>query len=267
MESSNVWSLTSFIHVQRNVGILEKIAQPLLAPGPGSNQATRQELEQQYVMSYYTIVNYGLGESVYVKCLSPWNYKLYRYQVQLDVLRQLEARVRDQLQTQKKQKQNINNHNEANKQQTLIKLERDFDRVQVIATNCKAKVARQQKQLQQRGQANAANALDNNGSSTVTNSAAESLQQEQQRFQLQLQQDRLHQEIMTEREQEIRNINKGMHQVNEIYKDLAHIVGSQQEHVDQIETQMDNAKGNAESGLSQVQKANEKYNQSQCTIS
>ena len=187
----------------------------------------------------------------------------------MDVLRQLEARVRDQLQTQKKQKQNINNHNEANKQQTLIKLERDFDRVQVIATNCKAKMARQQKQLQQRGQQanNAANNKNNNGSSTVTNSAAESLQQEQQRFQLQLQQDQLHQEIMTEREQEIRNINKGMHQVNEIYKDLAHIVGSQQEHVDQIETQMDNAKGNAESGLSQVQKANEKYNQSQCTIS
>jgi chromosome segregation ATPase len=176
-------------------------------------------------------------------------------------LRQLEARVRDQLQTQRKQKQNITN--ETNKQ-TLIKLERDFDRVQVIATNCKSKVARQQKQLQQRGAA-AASALSDQ--KQTPNSAAESLQQEQERFQLQVQQDHLTQEIMQERELEIRNINKGMHQVNEIYKDLAHIVGSQQEHVDQIETQMDNAKGNAESGLSQVQKANDKYNQSQCTIS
>ena len=42
---------------------------------------------------------------------------------------------------------------------------------------------------------------------------------------------------MREREEEIRNINKGMHTVNEIYKDLAHIVGSQQDHVDQIENQ------------------------------
>jgi t-SNARE complex subunit (syntaxin) len=72
---------------------------------------------------------------------------------------------------------------------------------------------------------------------------------------------------MREREQEIRNINKGMHQVNEIYKDLAHIVGSQQDDVDQIETQMDDARGNAESGLEQIQKANEKYNNAQCIIS
>ena len=72
---------------------------------------------------------------------------------------------------------------------------------------------------------------------------------------------------MREREQEIRNINKGMHTVNEIYKDLANIVGGQQEQIDQIEGQMEDARNNAESGLSQVQKANEKYNNSNCTIS
>ena len=60
---------------------------------------------------------------------------------------------------------------------------------------------------------------------------------------------------MREREEEIRNINRGMHQVNEIYKDLAHIVGGQQEHIDTIETQMEDARGNAESGLQQVEKA------------
>jgi t-SNARE complex subunit (syntaxin) len=72
---------------------------------------------------------------------------------------------------------------------------------------------------------------------------------------------------MREREAEIRNINRGMHQVNEIYKDLAHIVGSQQEQVNQIETQMEESRNNAESGLEQVQKANDKYGQSQCVIS
>jgi t-SNARE complex subunit (syntaxin) len=72
---------------------------------------------------------------------------------------------------------------------------------------------------------------------------------------------------MREREEEIRNINRGMHQVNEIYKDLAHIVGSQQEHVDSIETQMEESKTNAESGLQQVEKANEKFGSSQCQIS
>lgn len=72
---------------------------------------------------------------------------------------------------------------------------------------------------------------------------------------------------MREREAEIRNINRGMHQVNEIFKDLAHIVGSQQEHIDNIETQMEDSRVNAESGLKQVEKANEKFGSSQCTIS
>ena len=59
----------------------------------------------------------------------------------------------------------------------------------------------------------------------------------------------LHEEIMREREEEIRNINKGMHQVNEIYKDLAHIVGSQQEQIDTIEQQMDDARGWRNGGI------------------
>jgi syntaxin 7 len=72
---------------------------------------------------------------------------------------------------------------------------------------------------------------------------------------------------MREREEEIRNINRGMHQVNEIYKDLAHIVGSQQEQIDSIETQMEDSRANAESGLTQIEKANEKFGSAQCTIS
>jgi hypothetical protein len=36
--------------------------------------------------------------------------------------------------------------------------------------------------------------------------------------QIQMQQDRINEEIMREREEEIRNINQGMHTVNEIYK-------------------------------------------------
>jgi t-SNARE complex subunit (syntaxin) len=51
-------------------------------------------------------------------------------------------------------------------------------------------------------------------------------------------------------------------------KDLAHIVGNQQEQIDQIEGQMENSRANAEQGLSHIQKANEKASaSSQCTIS
>lgn len=77
---------------------------------------------------------------------------------------------------------------------------------------------------------------------------------------------KLQEEIMRERENEIRTINKGMHTVNEIYKDLAMIVGGQQEQIDQIENQMEDARDNAESGLEQVQKANDHYNNANCTI-
>jgi hypothetical protein len=100
------------------------------------------------------------------------------------------------------------------------------------------------------------------------NHSAMILQQQQQQIQLQLQQDRLNEEIMREREEEIRKINHGMHQVNEIYKDLAHIVGQQQEQVDQIEDKMEDARNTAQSGLDQVHQANEKYgNTSQCIVS
>ena len=72
---------------------------------------------------------------------------------------------------------------------------------------------------------------------------------------------------MREREEEIRNINRGMHQVNEIYKDLAHIVSSQQEQIDNIETQMEDSRANAEAGLKQVEQANDKYGSGNCVIS
>mmetsp|Transcript_96642 Transcript_96642/g.278998 ORF Transcript_96642/g.278998 Transcript_96642/m.278998 type:complete len:265 (-) Transcript_96642:193-987(-) len=210
------------LQYQRNVGILEKIAQQLLTTTSSTQKSQREELEQQY-------------------------------NVQLDVLRQLEQKVKNLILAQRKQSNNNSNA------QTLLKLERDFERVQGLAQSAKAKVGRQQKQLQQRN--------NNLTPAMEENAAANALQLEQERFQLQIQQDKLHEDIMREREEEIRNINKGMHTVNEIYKDLAHIVGSQQDQVDQIETQMEDARNNAESGLEQVQKANDRYNDSNCTIS
>lgn len=109
---------------------------------------------------------------------------------------------------------------------------------------------------------------------------------------------------MREREEEIRNIHKGMHQVNEIYKvrtshvvsscvvsfskkitviqynnlitsctitnttnkqDLAILVDNQQEGIDQIETQMESAKDNTATGLKHIEKANE-HQQSNCAL-
>jgi t-SNARE complex subunit (syntaxin) len=63
---------------------------------------------------------------------------------------------------------------------------------------------------------------------------------------------------MQGREEEIRGIKGRMRQVNEMYKSLAHVVGSQQEQIDHVETQMEESKENAENGLAHVVEANKK---------
>jgi t-SNARE complex subunit (syntaxin) len=204
-------SLTQY---HRNVGILEKIAQALLA---NNNSIQREELEQQY-------------------------------KAQSDVLRELESRLKEQILGQR---QRLQNQSQTSAQkQALSKLERDFERVQSTVTALKARVNKHAKQYQQRGGTSISNENSNNN-----NKALSALQQQQ----ILLQQDRLQEEIMREREEEIRKINQGMHQVNQIYKDLAHIVGEQQEHVDAIEDKMEDSKTAAQSGLDQIHKANEKY--------
>mmetsp|Transcript_13105 Transcript_13105/g.14359 ORF Transcript_13105/g.14359 Transcript_13105/m.14359 type:complete len:297 (-) Transcript_13105:64-954(-) len=221
-------SLTQY---NRNVGILEKIAHALLTShNSGRN---RDEYEQQY-------------------------------KAQSDVLRELESRLKQQMKGQRarlgNQSSTASSTTSAHKQ-ALLKLERDFERVQSTVTATKSKVTKQMKQHQQRGAAATAARQQQedvdaaNNANNHPNSAQQKLQQQQ----LVLQQDRLQEEIMKEREAEIRQINKGMHQVNEVYKDLAHIVGEQQEMVDGIETKMEDTKTSAQAGLEQISKANDKY--------
>jgi len=234
-------SLTQY---HRNVGILEKIAHALFTSN--NSGRNRDEYEQQY-------------------------------KAQSDVLRELESRLKEQMKGQRTRLGNqstTSSTTDAHKQ-ALLKLERDFERVQSTVTATKAKVSKQMKQYQQRGAAASAarqqqeevDAAKN--ANNHPNSAKNKLQQQQ----LVLQQDRLQEEIMKEREAEIRQINKGMHQVNEIYKDLAHIVGEQQEMVDGIETKMEDTKSSAQAGLEQIAKANDKYSgggkggESGCVIS
>jgi len=173
-----------------------------------------------------------------------------RYKAQSDVLRQLESRLKEQIMGQR---QRIKNQSQSSShKQALLKLERDFEKVQASVTHTKSKVQKQMKQYQQM---DGARMQDERAANNSNNSARTALEQQQ----MLIQRDQLQQEIMQEREDEIRKINKGMHQVNQIYKDLAHIVGEQQEHIDQIEDKMEDSKTAAQSGLEQIHKANEKH--------
>jgi len=51
-----------------------------------------------------------------------------------------------------------------------------------------------------------------------------------------------------------------------IWKDLAHIIDSQQEDIDQVEENMEQANQSAEAGLKQIEKANAKASQQSCLI-
>ena len=217
-----------------------------------------------------------------------------QYKAQVDVVEQLGDKV---LRLCREQSANTSSSSSNSTTKTaLIKLQRDFERVQVRVLALQQKVQAMAAAAAQQQDAEAS--LSNNAN---PNQAYEDYQRQ---VQMQLQQDvsfpylrkrivfveicvvvyspnialshvsyiiyisqRLDESIMREREEELRNINRGMHQVNEIYKDLAHIVGSQQEQVDAIETQMEDSRANAEAGLQQVEKANENFGATQCVIS
>ncbi|KAL7558395.1 hypothetical protein ACA910_003260 [Epithemia clementina (nom. ined.)] len=224
----------SLLQYQRNVGILEKIVQSLTKTTTNSNKASfrdnnKDELELQY-------------------------------RAQADVITQLGQKVHDLIHLHRQQQSSgTGTTADSVLKTTLIKLERDFDRVQKQATALTQTVDRLRQQQQQK-----LSAVHQESSSS---SGAAAYEQYQQQMQVQLEEDRLAEQIMREREDEIRQINRGMHQVNEIYKDLAHIVASQQDQVDAIETQMEESRANADSGLKQIEKANEKYGSSNCVIS
>lgn len=178
---------------------------------------------------------------------------------QVDVIRQLGSKIEKQLHEQERGMQVLPRDDAPRGRATHIKLTRDYRRVETTFKNILLESTRRR---------------------NVANSHMRVLEEEKQRktfeknlegdstkMQMQLQDDRINEEIMRERAEEIRNINQGMHQVNEIYKDLAHIVGDQQGQVDQVEHQMENAALNAEKGLNQIEKANEKGAESSCIIS
>ena len=183
-----------------------------------------------------------------------------QYEAQNHVLSQLQDKVTTMLRQQPAQNT------------AVVKLQRDFQRVQLRASQLQEAAAKKISYIQaNKANHSAPSSAHRSGLQFGGNGGSQSfddniLAEHQRLQQMQLQEDRLHEEIMREREEEIRNINKGMLTVNEIYKDLAHIVGQQQEDIDQIETQMEDSRANAESGLQQVEKANEKYGSSQCSI-
>jgi hypothetical protein len=62
----------------------------------------------------------------------------------------------------------------------------------------------------------------------------------------------LEEALLRERHGEFVNIHGNMQQINDIYKDLAHVVDSQQEHIDEMEMNVMNTQQSAEEGMQQL---------------
>ena len=166
-------------------------------------------------------------------------------------MQQLGGKLETNLKLQETQLNSTKREEASKRRATLIKLTRDFRSVEVVYKNLvldtRRRKARIYEQKQQQYNVSSSNNTENNNNST---GGPEMQGQADQGMQLELQlqqevslscwkyveppsapwvlthcivcfppsQQRLNEEIMRERENEIRNINRGMHQVNEIYK-------------------------------------------------
>lgn len=180
-----------------------------------------------------------------------------QYKLQIDVIAQLGSKILSQLDSQSQLLDKMTRTDAAKRRATQQKLTRDYRLVETTYKNLKLEYTKRRHDLDRKRR----EILEEQ----ERRNFEDGLGEDNARLQMQLREDRVNEEIMREREEEVRNINKGMHQVNEIYKDLANIISSQQDQVDEVEEHMEEATKHAESGLTQIQKANAKSEQS-CVI-
>jgi hypothetical protein len=64
--------------------------------------------------------------------------------------------------------------------------------------------------------------------------------------------------VVREREEEIKNINKKMHQVSAIYNDLANLIDAQQDQIDTVEENVHTAKRTADRGFKHLEYARDR---------
>jgi hypothetical protein len=148
----------------------------------------------------------------YLNCQTNFFYTTLcnRLKVQIDVIRQLGTKIETNLKELEQKLQSMPRAEAAVNRATHIKLTRDYHWVETKYKNVQleAKQSMHRKESQLRLQAE------------EIGRRQEGREAENHRLQMQmeLQDDRVTEEIMKEREEEVRKINHGMHQVNEIYK-------------------------------------------------
>ena len=128
----------------------------------------------------------------------------------MDVIKQLATKIETTLEELEQKLQTMPRTEASKNRATQIKLTRDYHYVQTKFKNIQLEAKQKRSQAEMKRRAEAA---ERDRQREVDMDATNN-----KRLQMQLQDDKVTEEIMREREEEVRKINQGMHQVNEIYK-------------------------------------------------
>ncbi|GMH81603.1 hypothetical protein TL16_g08985 [Triparma laevis f. inornata] len=222
---------------------------------------------------------------------SPTQDSATQFPILLSVADQLRAKCASSLASARSQVSKMERQDASKFRGVLVKLSRDFERVEREQEKLKNEYQRNLKlktysdQQQREEEVRSCEERSNKMASAymlvslstllVSNTARtfacrssqgrrnEPLAVKQPEFVLKQEED-IQSSLVADRHREIIQINQEMSKVNEIFKDLAGIVDGQQEEIDNIESLMEQSNVHARKGLEQVQEANE-Y-QKGCTI-
>mmetsp|Transcript_43365 Transcript_43365/g.101747 ORF Transcript_43365/g.101747 Transcript_43365/m.101747 type:complete len:237 (-) Transcript_43365:25-735(-) len=132
-----------------------------------------------------------------------------QYKTQVDVIEQLSKKIEYQFTVQEDRMKSMSRIEASKCRTTHLKLNRDYRQVQSTYRNLTSAVRRKQELV-------AAQMQDRENKEKCAREGAKSANQLQ--LNMRMQEEALDEQIMRERETEIRHINKSMHQVNEIFK-------------------------------------------------
>jgi len=133
-----------------------------------------------------------------------------QFKVQSDVISQIGSKIENQLSQQETLMESMTRTDASKSRATHVKLTRDYRWVETKFKNIQLEnkqrrnvlEAQRIAEMEERNRRQFEQGIDSNNA----------------QLQMQLQDQRVTEEIMREREEEVRKINQGMHQVNEIYK-------------------------------------------------
>jgi len=184
-----------------------------------------------------------------------------QYCSQLDAVNELCNRIEQRLKTLASNLEHLSRQEAARRRAAHVKLSKDFGRLHTLQESLESEAKRRQDRMaEERKKFVMAHPFEGG---SVTDSISK--REKNLMLQAQLQEQRVNQAIIEETEREMMEINKKLHQVNEIYKDLAELVVTQSEQVNHIEATTEAAHARAKAGLEQVKKAHDA--QPVCAIS